>query len=175
MPKSAARPNPAHLELVRDLCNRGPFQEHMGIHMTTLEEGRCRLEMQIERKHLNPFGGLCGGSFAALLDVACYWCIYPQIPEHMGATTLDLQMNYLRAANDGLLVCEAWVKKPGRSIFLCEAEVLDEQGRLLANASSKMFLSPDIQHVSAAVATVDPDLVLPPKFLEPKTTGSECA
>jgi hypothetical protein len=35
----------------------------------------------------------------------------------------------------------------------------------MANATSKMFLSPDIQHVSAAVETVDPDIVLPPKFL----------
>jgi hypothetical protein len=57
------------------------------------------------------------------------------------------------------------VKKPGRSIFLCEAEIFDEQGRLMATGCSKMFLSPDIQHVNAAVATVNPSIVLPPKFL----------
>ena len=158
-------PNPAHLEMVRDLCNRGPYQQLLGLKMTALELGRCRLEMQVERKHLNPFGGLCGGAFASMLDVASYWCIYAQIPEDMGATTLDLQMNFLRAVNDGLLVCEARVTKPGRSIFLCQADITDEQGRLMANATSKMFLSPSIQHVSAAVETVDPSIVLPPKFL----------
>ena len=74
-------------------------------------------------------------------------------------------MNYLRATDHGMLVCEARVKKPGRSIFLCEAEIFDEQERLMATGCSKMFLSPNIQHVNAAVATVDPSIVLPPKFL----------
>ena len=164
MPQNVT-PNPAHLEVVRDLCNRGPFLELLDMNMTVLELGRCRIEMPVERKHLNPFGGLCGGSIAGLIDVASYWCMYPQLPENMGATTLDLQVNYLRATDKGLLVCEARVRKPGRSIFLCDAEIFDEQGRLMANGCSKMFLSPDIQHVSAAVETVDPTIVLPPKFL----------
>lgn len=158
-------PNPAHLEAVRALCNRAPYLELLGIEMPVLELGRCRLEMDVERKHMNPFGGLCGGAFASLVDIAAYWCLYPQMPEHMGATTLDLQVNYLRAVNSGRICCEARVVKPGRSISLCEADILDERGRMLANASSKMFLSPDIQHVSAAVETVDPTMVLPPKFL----------
>jgi uncharacterized protein (TIGR00369 family) len=105
-------------------------------------------------------------AYAGMLDAASYWCMYAHIPEDMGATTLDLQVNFLRAASSGLLVCEARVKKPGRSIFLCEAEIFDEQGRLMATGSSKMFLSPSIQHVSAAVETVDPTIVLPPKFLD---------
>ena len=165
MPRELPTPNPAHLEAVRDLCNRAPYLTLLGIEMPVLELGRCRLEMDVERKHLNPFGGLCGGAFASLVDVAAYWCLYPQMPEDMGATTLDLQVNYLRAVNSGRIACEARVVKPGRSICLCQADVLDEQGRLLANATSKMYLSPDIQHVSAAVATVDPSIVLPPKFL----------
>ena len=159
-------PNPAHLEVVRGLCNRSPYQQLMDIDMTALETGRCRLEMKVDRKHLNPFGGLCGGGFASLLDIAAYWCMYPEIPADMGATTLDLQMNYLRAVNSGTIACEAWVKKPGRNIYICEAEITDERGRLLANATSKMFLSPSIQHVSAAVASVDPTIELPPKFLD---------
>lgn len=165
MPHVQPTPNPAHLEMVRDLCNRSPFQRLLDLDMTALELGLCRLEMTIERKHLNPFGGLCGATFASMLDVASYWCMYAHLPEDMGATTLDLQVNYLRAINEGRLVCEARVKKPGRGIFLCEAEIFDERGRLLANATSKMFLSPDIQHVNDAVAMIDPTVVLPPKFL----------
>lgn len=157
--------NPDHLQAVRDLCNRAPYLQLLDMEMTVLELGRCRLEMDVSRKHLNPFGGLCGGAFASMLDVAAYWCMYPQLPADMGATTLDLQINYLRAVNSGRIACEARVTKPGRSIILCQADITDEQGRLLANATSKMFLSPSIQHVSAAVATVDPDVVLPPKFL----------
>lgn len=165
MPKEMPTPNPAHLDVVRSLCNRSPYQQLLGMQMTALELGRCRLEMPVRRDHMNPFGGLCGGAFASMLDIASYWCMYPQIPEDMGATTLDLQMNFLRAVTGGTLACEARVKKPGSNIFLCEADILDERGRIVANAASKMFLSPTIQPISAAVAAVDPSIDLPPKFL----------
>ena len=165
MPQQTPTPNPVHLDIVRDLCNRSPYQQLLGMEMTVLELGRCRLEMPVQTAHLNPFGGLCGGAFASMLDIASYWCMYPQLPADMGATTLDLQMNFLRGVTGGTLACEARVKKPGRNVFLCEAEVLDEKGRLVANAVSKMFLSPTIQPISAAVASVDPSIDLPPKFL----------
>ena len=165
MSKEIRTPNPEHMELVRALCNRAPYPTLLGMNMTALELGRCRLEMAVRREHMNPFGGLCGGAFASMLDVACYWCMYGHLPEDMGATTLDLQMNFLRGITDSTLVCEARVKKPGSNIFLCEAEIFDDQGRLAATATSKMFLSPTIQPISAAIAHVDPTLDLPPKFL----------
>ena len=165
MPLELPTPNPAHLDAVRDLCHRSSYLQLLSIQMTALELGRCQLKMPVQDKHMNPFGGLCGGAFASMLDVASYWCMYPQIDEDMGATTLDLQMNFLRGITGGSLTCEARVKKPGRNVFLCEAEIFDDAGRLAATATSKMFLSPTIQPISAAVASVDPGLVLPPKFL----------
>lgn len=162
---TSSTPNPAHLEVVRGLCNRAPYLQLLGIDMTVLEAGRCRLEVDVDRKHFNPFGGLCGGVFASLIDVATYWSLYAQMPADMGGTTLDLQTNFLRAVNSGRIACEAWVTKPGRSICLCQAEITDERGRLLANGMSKMFLSPDIQHVNDAVRAIDPSIDLPPKFL----------
>lgn len=165
MPQPRQTPNPAHLEVVRALCNRSPYQQLLGMEMTVLEPGRCRVEMQVSRKHENPFGGLCGGAFASMLDIAAYWCMYPEIPADQGATTLDLQMNYLRAVKSGVIACEARVVKPGRNIYLCRADITDDRGRLLADATSKMFLSPSIQHISAAIASVDPGIDLPPKFL----------
>lgn len=165
MPVPQQTPNPAHLEIVRDLCNHSPYQQLLGMNMTVLESGHCRLEMVADRKHENPFGGFCGGAFASMLDIATYWCSYPQLPADQGATTLDLQTNYVRAVKSGLLTCDARVVKPGSNIFLCEAEVVDERGKLVANATSKVFLSPSIQHISAAIASVDPSIDLPPKFV----------
>ena len=165
MSKEIRTPNPEHMELVRDLCNHAPYSTLLGINMTALGFGLCRLEMSVRPEHMNPFGGLCGGASASMLDVASYWCMYGHLPEDMGATTLDLQMNFLRGITQGTLTCEAHVKKPGSSIFLCEAEITDEQGRIAATATSKMFLSPNIQPISAAIAHVNPQIILPPKFL----------
>ena len=157
--------NPEHIDAVLKLINQGPFFRALDFDIEALDINYCRVTTQIAHKHLNPFGGVCGGAFAALLDVASYWALYAQLEEDAGFTTLDLQTNYLRAVNSGKLICEAKVTKSGRSICLCEAAIYDEAGHMIANATSKMFLSPAIQPIQAAIDMLDPDVELPPKFL----------
>ena len=158
--------NPEHMEVVRGLCNDTPYLKLLGMDMTKLEPGYCRIDLDVDRKHYNPFGGFCGGAYASLMDIAAYWCLYGNLDTDDGATTLDLQSNYLRAVTDGHLVCEGYVTKIGRSICLCKAEIHDEKGRLVANSTSKMFLAPGIQPISQCVDAIAPGTELPPKFLD---------
>jgi hypothetical protein len=58
------------------------------------------------------------------------------------------------------------VIKAGRQIALCEVEVKDETGRLMAHGTSKMMCSPTLQPASAVVEYLRPGLELPTKFLD---------
>lgn len=165
MPLETRKLNPKHIEAVLELINQGPFFRQLDFDIEALDMNYARVTTTVARKHLNPFGGVCGGAYASILDVASYWALYAQLEEDAGFTTLDLQTNYLRAVNEGKMICEAHVTKSGRSICLCEAEVFDEAGHLLANATSKMFLSPAIQPIQAAIDSLDPNVALPPKFI----------
>lgn len=135
-----AQVNPRHVDAVMELINRSPYFELLGIRLTALSEGACTVEAVLERKHLNAFGGAHGGAYASLLDCAAYWALYCSLDEDEGFTTVDLNASNLRASGPGLVVVEGRVVKRGRTMCLCEAELRDAEGRLLAHATSKMLV-----------------------------------
>ncbi len=160
------RLNPEHIERVIELANESPYFILLNTKIVELREGYSKAVANLERKHLNAFGGVHGGAYASFVDVAAYWALYCDLDENAGFITLDLNVNNLRASSDdGIVTIEGRVVKRGGTICLTEAEARDEQGRLLVHCLSKQFLSPTLQPISAAVRTlgVEP---LPPKFIE---------
>ncbi len=159
--------NPAHIDEVLELINQGPYFRLLGIGIKALEEGRCLVEVDIERKHMNCFGGMHGGVYESIMDTAAYWALYAEMPEDAGFITLDQNANLTRAVQEGTHVhCEGRVVKRGGSICICEAKMFDEKDRLLGMSTSKMFISPNLQPISAAIDDLDPSRKLPVKFIE---------
>ena len=156
--------NPAHIEALFALINRSPYFELLGMKLVEMRSGYCKAIVDLERKHLNAFGGVHGGAYASLVDTAAYWALYPELDEDAGFITLDLSVSNLLAVREGRIVIEGSVIKRGRNIALCEASAFDEQGRLLVHCTSKQFLSPTLQPMSAAILELGCD-PLPPKFL----------
>lgn len=159
------RLNPEHLKRVIELANKSPYFELLGVQIVELREGYSKAVVDLDRKHLNAFGGVHGGAYASFVDTAAYWALYCELDEDAGFITLDLVIDNLRAASTGTVTIEGGVIKRGGTICLTEAEARDEQGRLLVRCQSKQLLSPTLQPISAAVRSlgVEP---LPPKFLE---------
>lgn len=58
--------NPEHIEEVLKLINQGPYFRLLNIDILSLEEGRCIVEADIERKHMNCFGGMHGGVYESI-------------------------------------------------------------------------------------------------------------
>ena len=157
--------NPEHIEEVLKLINQGPYFRLLNIDILSLEKGRCIVEADIERKHMNCFGGMHGGVYESIMDTAAYWALYAEMPEDAGFITLDQNANLTRAVQEGTHVhCEGRVVKRGGSICICEAEMTDEKGRLLGFSTAKIFVAPSLQPISAAIDALDPTHKLPPKF-----------
>lgn len=158
--------NPEHIAEVIELINQGPYFQLLNIDIQVLEPGHCHVEANIERKHMNCFGGMHGGVYESIMDTAAYWALYAEMPEDAGFITLDQNANLVRAVQEDTHVrCEGRVVKRGGSICICEAEMFDDQDRLLGIATSKIFVSPSLQPISAAIDSLDPTRKLPPKFL----------
>lgn len=160
------RLNPEHMNIVKDMVNKGHYIGLLGFHVTKLEAGLARAEMNVEPKHMNPFMNIHGGVYASLMDHMTFWCAYGAMPEDMGYTTIDLHVDDLRSCNSGLLTIEARMIKQGSTLCLCEAEIRDEAGHLMAHGTSKLFCSPTLQNVQAMIDDVAPGTVLPPKFID---------
>jgi uncharacterized protein (TIGR00369 family) len=117
------------------------------------------LEIDLTRKHLQPFGAVHGGVFSSILDAAAFWAVYCGIEDQeAGMTTVDLKLNYLAPAASGKLIASGRQIKLGRTLGYAEAEVLDQNGKILAHGTSTLIIIPD--------KAVKADPPLPPKFIE---------
>lgn len=57
------RLNPEHMKSVIDLVNQGPYLRLLSMEVCELGLGYSKVMVDLERKHLNPFGGIHGGVF----------------------------------------------------------------------------------------------------------------
>ncbi|NLL86305.1 MAG: PaaI family thioesterase, partial [Syntrophomonadaceae bacterium] len=67
--------NPEHIRAVMDLINQGPFFKLLSMKVCEIGLGYARVELDLEEKHLNPFGGVHGGVYSSLIDTVTYWAV----------------------------------------------------------------------------------------------------
>jgi uncharacterized protein (TIGR00369 family) len=113
-----------------------PFPAMVGMKLTAVEPGRARMEVTVDARHANPMGTLHGGVPCTLADSAMGIAYASTLAEGESFTTLELKINFLRPVWSGRLVAEGTVVQRGRTVGLAECSVTDEQGRLIARASS---------------------------------------
>ncbi len=108
------------------------------------EPGRTVWRMPADERFANPAGVLQGGFLAACCDSA------------MGAASVtwgqgrrvrsanaEMKVSFLAPARPGgFLTCTAHVVAGGRRVAFVEAEVVDDDGRTVARASSTYILTP---------------------------------
>lgn len=83
----------------------------------------------------NPFGVLHGGILYAMLDVAAFLAVVPQLADDEGAVSHDLHVSVLRAATSGEAVSlDATVLRHGRRIVFARVDAFDEQARRIASS-----------------------------------------
>ena len=68
----ALKVNPKHLEAIMKAVNASPYFSLLGIKITELASRTATVELEVEKKHLNPFGSVHGGVYASLIDTAAY-------------------------------------------------------------------------------------------------------
>ena len=156
--------NPEHIAALLDLVNRGPYFELLEMKVCALGIGYARVEVDLQRKHLNPFGSLHGGVYSSLIDTAAYWSIYCELDERTGFTSIDLNVNNLAMICDGKIIVEGKPIKIGRSICLAEATAKDADGKILAHGTSKLMILDGKQSVEQAIASMG-FRTLPIKFV----------
>jgi acyl-CoA thioesterase len=94
----------------------------------------CVVEVPIRDFMFNPQGSLHGGVIAFALDVS----MGHLLKRTMGrpGITLEMKTQYLRPALSGTVRCEGRFLRRGRSINYLESRMTDEEGKLLAMATS---------------------------------------
>ena len=155
--------NPRHIDAVLDTINQCPFFEHMSMAVTELGHGYATVALDIHKHHMNPFGGLHGGVYAAAIDTAAYWAAYCDLPEGEGLVSIDLKVDFLAPVVSGEVAVMGKTIKTGRSIYLSEAKMYAES-RLLAHGTSKLMVAGHQQSIDQ-VSDYLGSKRLPPKYI----------
>ncbi|PKM77987.1 MAG: PaaI family thioesterase [Firmicutes bacterium HGW-Firmicutes-15] len=156
--------NTEHIKAVIDLINQGPYFRLLSMEVCELGMGYSKVEVNLENKHLNPFGGIHGGVYSSLIDTAAYWAVYCDVEENAGLVSLDLKVDFLAPIKDSHLIIEGKRIKAGKSICIAEAVIIDNQGRYLAHGTSKQMVTPGMQTITQAVSAMEYQSI-PPKFI----------
>jgi len=135
-------PNPAYIRAVQDSVHDSPYPALIGMRIAALDYDSCRIELDLRRDHLQPFGIVHGGVLATLIDTATFWAAFLRIPEDAGLVNVDLKLNYLKAVASGRLRAQGQCLRAGRQISYTVASVYDEADQLVAHGTSTVMTLP---------------------------------
>ncbi|MFF3222570.1 PaaI family thioesterase [Nocardia suismassiliense] len=130
------------LELLRTAMTmegRPPFiGDLLGMEVDLLEQGKVVFALRTRPDFANPLGTTHGGICATLLDSVMGCAVHSTLEAGVGYTTLELKINYIRAVpTDGQrLTATGTTIHVGRTTATAEGRVVDEQGRLVAHATT---------------------------------------
>ena len=114
---------------------RSAYAELIGYRVADRDTDYCKLELTVERKHLNRLNVPHGGSLASLIDTAAGVAVaLAQGPDKvMPAVTLSLSMQFLGQAKVGdVLTTIGRRTGGGRTIAYGSGEIMSQDGRLIA-------------------------------------------
>ena len=112
---------------------RGPFHQWLGLKVVELGDGEIEIRATWRPEWVvnTERGYVHGGILATLVDLTADWALVSKTGR--GVPTVDLRVDYHRAAMQGDLVCRGKVVKFGGQLSVAGAQILDTEGRLLAS------------------------------------------
>ncbi|HEX6350167.1 MAG TPA: PaaI family thioesterase [Candidatus Dormibacteraeota bacterium] len=121
---------------------RAGWRETVGARIAEVDEGRVVVEIDADAKHRHEGGVVQGGIITQIADAAMGMSLLTLQPEDQANTTIELKINFIRPVVEGRLRAVGRVVEMKRTLGFTEAEVLDDEGRLVAHASSTCLAIP---------------------------------
>lgn len=118
-----------------------PYWRTLGLELKKVVPGRAVFEAE-SRPELMQNAVVHGGVLASIADSACAVAGISQVFPANYATTINLQMAYLKPLVQGKFRAEGKCVKAGKTILFCEAVVYDEKDVVICTASSQLMVVP---------------------------------
>ena len=115
-----------------------PVNETMGFTLEPADDPQDTISYTwtIPEEYSNSEGNLQGGVMAAFIDAVLGTVTTPHLSEDKYPTLAEMKVSFFRPAKVGTKITGTGrVIKRGRRVLFAEAEVTDEDGKLLAKAS----------------------------------------
>lgn len=109
------------------------FSRVIGAEYLELGAERARARIEVTDQVRQPFGTVHGGAIAALAESLCSRATYEQVAaDGMAAMGQSNQATFLRPIFSGHVNAEATTRHRGRTAWVWDCELSDDDGRLCA-------------------------------------------
>jgi uncharacterized protein (TIGR00369 family) len=119
------------------------FDTHLGFQIIEVKEDSARARVPVTNKVLQPYGLVHGGVYAALAEslasIATATAVWEQGDIAVG---LSNATNFMRPATEGHVNAEARRRHRGRTTWVWDVDMTDDEGRLCATTRVTMAVRP---------------------------------
>lgn len=122
--------------LAKQRLNKLPFAKLIGMELTDVRPNEATVTIYMRDDLKQPSGVMHGGVTATLIDTAMAFAVRTYLSDDESTATIDLTIHYLRPHVTGKAICTAKVVRPGKRIFTVSADVVNEDGKLIATGLS---------------------------------------
>jgi uncharacterized protein (TIGR00369 family) len=122
-------------------------QQHMatlGVTIAHIGPGEVHLTMPYDERFCQQNGFVHAGAIASLADSANGYAAYTLAPPDTDVLAVEFKINLLEPAKASGFLARARVLRPGRTLSVCQAEVVttDADARLVATMTSTIIIRP---------------------------------
>jgi uncharacterized protein (TIGR00369 family) len=121
-------PNPDFESRVRDSFARQAAMRLIGARLTTVEPGRCVIELPVRDDLTQQHGFVHGGVVGMIADSAGGYAGFTLMPADASVLTVEFKINMLAPAAGDLLIATGEILKPGRTLAIVRADVMALRG-----------------------------------------------
>ena len=121
-------PDPNFEARVRASFGRQAVMHTIGAEMTRVGPGAVTIELPYRRDLTQQHGFFHAGITATIADSAAGYAAYSLFAADSSVLTVEFKINLVAPADGERLIASAQVKKPGRTLTICEFEVVALKG-----------------------------------------------
>jgi 1,4-dihydroxy-2-naphthoyl-CoA hydrolase len=116
----------------------------MGVRLTRTEPDEVIAELEVDERHLQPFGLVHGGVHAGLVETVCSIGAHLSAPPGHNVVGMENHTSFLRPVKTGTLRAVGHPIQKGRRAQLWEANVYDGDGNVVAAGRLRVMSVPKI-------------------------------
>jgi uncharacterized protein (TIGR00369 family) len=117
-----------HGERVRQSFFKQAFMSTLGAELTAVGEGVVEIRLPFSSSLTQQDGYLHAGAVTAVLDSACGYAALSVAPADHEVLTVEFKVNLLAPAAGKVFIAKAQVKRAGRKLTVCTADVFALRG-----------------------------------------------
>jgi 1,4-dihydroxy-2-naphthoyl-CoA hydrolase len=128
---------------VDPIKNQSNFDVHVGTEWIQLDPDDARARVELRQELLQPYGILHGGVYSTLVESLCSYATATAVAgDGMIAMGQSIEVSFLRPVTTGHAEARAVARHRGRSTWVWQVEILDDEARTCALAKMTMAVRP---------------------------------